>query len=138
MTDRCVLVIDDDPAALALTKLALSRIDPTLKVLAFEGGTAALHHMDAVDDEGPPNPSLVLLDWNLPFMHGREVLEFLRQKHAPQQGCAIIVVVTTSVAQTDIDQAHDLGATDYMVKIPDFNDFCEALKKVVEEHVPPN
>lgn len=73
----------------------------------FEEGTSFL---DALKSEVP---DLVLLDIMLPGMSGLEVLENLQQK----KGGRIPVIMTTARSmETDIIQALDQGADDYLTK----------------------
>ena len=61
-----------------------------------------------------PLPGLVLLDLNLPYWSGFEVLEWLRQQ--PQLRRLPVVIFTSSSRPDDIARAYDAGANAYLVK----------------------
>ena len=68
------------------------------------------------DREKFPFPSLVLLDLKLPYRHGLEILEWLRQqKDLPQP---FVAVLTGSNEPSDLKKAYDLGGNTYLVKPP--------------------
>jgi CheY-like chemotaxis protein len=61
-----------------------------------------------------PLPGLVLLDLNLPYWSGFEVLEWIRQQ--PHLRRLPVVVFTSSNRPDDISRAYDAGANGYVVK----------------------
>ena len=61
-----------------------------------------------------PLPGLVLLDLNLPYWSGFEVLEWIRQQ--PRLRRVPVVVLTSSNRADDIARAYDAGANGYLVK----------------------
>jgi PAS domain S-box-containing protein len=92
--DRIVLLIDDEESARDLTTRALAR-------LGFHVRTASTGR-DGVAMADELEPSLILLDINLPDMNGWDVLKALQEN-----GLGDIPVVVHSV---DDDRAHALGA----------------------------
>lgn len=130
---RSVVIVEDDPAALKLTSLALQRINVNWDARAFSAGGAALQYLRDCGDCGQL-PDVVLLDWNLPDLHGRDVLSRVRAASGELRGIRV-VVVTTSSAESDIVEARNLGANDYLVKIPDFCAFQHSLGEVLRAEV---
>ena len=61
-----------------------------------------------------PLPALVLLDLNLPYWSGFQVLSWIRQQ--PQLKRLPVVVFTSSSRPDDIARAYDAGANAYLVK----------------------
>jgi len=59
-------------------------------------------------------PDLVLLDLNLPKLHGFEVLKNIRA-NKPTSGMPVIIL-TVQGSDKDIKKGADLGATDYLIK----------------------
>ena len=66
------------------------------------------------DRQRHPLPGLVLLDLNLPYWSGFEVLEWIRQQ--PQLRRVPVVIFTSSNRPDDIARAYDAGANGYLVK----------------------
>lgn len=97
------LVVDDDPAVLALLRTTLGT--DSFRVLEARDGTTALRL--AADY----NPDLVLLDLGLPDLDGVEVCRRLREWFAGP-----IVVLSARDQEIQKVQALDAGADDYMTK----------------------
>ena len=71
-------------------------------------------HAPFEDRRQYPLPGLVLLDLNLPYWSGFEVLKWIRGQ--PQLRRLPVVVFTSSNRPDDIAQAYDAGANGYLVK----------------------
>ncbi len=59
-------------------------------------------------------PHVILLDWNMPSMNGREFLAELRRDDALKS--AVVFVMTTSDHHLDIDAAYEYNVAGYIVK----------------------
>jgi len=80
-----------------------------------------------------PVPSLVLLDINMPYLTGLEVLAWIR-KH-PAIGDLPVVILTSSSQEKDIELAYRLNATAYVTKPSAANklvEFAQALRAFQE------
>ena len=72
----------------------------------------------------------MLLDLNLPRRSGLEVLEWIR--HEPGWKTLVVLVLTSSTAETDMNRAYSLGANAYVVKPSDatkLREFGQLLKQ---------
>lgn len=113
-----ILLADDDRAARVLLRLALEPLGrPVREVSTGQAALAAL--------QGPEPVELLLLDWSLPGLHGREVLQALRGD--PRHRNLAVVVVSTSENLRDRDEAAGLGIQGWVWKDPDFDRFCASL-----------
>lgn len=132
-----VLVAEDDPAALHLTLKALRLISSQIRPHVARTGAQALAFLrKTAPFEDAPTPDLLLLDWNLPRVHGRAVLAAARN----DAGTAAlpIAVLTTSDAEADRTDAQLLGVSRYIVKASGFGDFVESLRSVTAPFVAVN
>jgi CheY-like chemotaxis protein len=75
-----------------------------------------------------PAVHLVLLDWNLPKIHGRHVLS--RMKEARQLKHIPVVVLTTSDANADIVEAYMLFANCYVTKPLELADYLKTIQEL--------
>jgi CheY-like chemotaxis protein len=75
-----------------------------------------------------PVPALLLLDLKMPRRSGFEVLDWLREQ--PELKRLVVVVLTSSMAQADVNRAFDLGANSYMVKPSEFRELTEMLSRL--------
>ena len=81
MSDLRALVVDDDPAVLAIAKLALTRLGG-FAVAVAEDGEEALAILQNPED---PGFSVVLLDLMMPGMDGRQTLAAMRARPGLEQ-----------------------------------------------------
>ncbi len=119
-----ILLVEDNPGDVELTKEGLSRGSVPTHVSVAEDGDIALQMLRREPGyEDTPRPDVVLLDLNLPRVHGHEVLATMRDDptlvHIP------VIVLTTSNAPRDIDESYRLHASCYLRKPLDFPAFIE-------------
>lgn len=126
-----VLLIEDSPGDVRLTKEAFRDANPSVEVnVAYDGVEA----MAILRKEGTHahalRPDLILLDLNLPKMDGREVLAHIKA----DESLKIIptVILTTSEAEADVVTSYQLQANCYLRK-PVQLDAFEALVKSIND-----
>jgi len=105
-TKGTILIVEDEPMFRRVYKDVLA--NDGYKVLVAEDGEGGWQMAKS------EKPSLILLDLNLPKLHGLEVLGNIRAdgtiKDIP------VIVLTVLGQQKDIQRGLDLGANDYLVK----------------------
>lgn len=106
-----VLLVDDDAGDLILLEQALR--------LAAPGATVrtARQYADAV--ASAVDADLVVLDLNMAGTHGLEILADLRADDATRH--TPVVVLTTSAASRDIEDAYEAGANAFVTKPSDLD-----------------
>lgn len=102
-----VLVVDDD----MVTRKLLERL---LMMEGYPVRVAGNRNEFIAALKLAPQPSLILLDVNLPDMNGFEVLPRLRQHAAT--GKVPVVMLTSCAAPDDVARAFKLGADGYLSK----------------------
>ena len=125
-----ILMVEDNPGDLRLMREALAATAAADTVLhAVNSGNAAL---DFLRRAGPhavaPVPDLVLLDLNLPGLHGMAVLAEI--KRDPTLLTTPVVVFTSSEASSDVLQAYRTHANAYITKPADFDQFVAAVQAI--------
>jgi CheY-like chemotaxis protein len=124
---RPVLLVEDNPIDVDLTKRAFARRKLTNPIEVARDGEEALAYIPRWK-AGEPTPLLILLDLKLPRVSG---LEVLAQWKAQAVSRAIPVVVLTSSAEDkDIQAAYELGANSYIVKPVDFAKFLDVAAQI--------
>ena len=102
-----VLIVDDDASARLLMRSVLEK--QGFQVLEAEDGPPALQLLDKIGDV-----SLVMLDLNMPQMHGRDVLERIRSTIGT---AGLPVVVLTGIEDPAVEiELLSAGADDYLRK----------------------
>lgn len=113
-----LLLVEDDEGDIWATKRAFDSLKEIIHFQVVTDGEQAIQYMkQATADakaEGILKPSLVILDLNLPKVHGFDVLEKLKSddktRHIP------VIVLTTSSQDADVRRAYLAGASSYLVK----------------------
>jgi two-component system response regulator len=127
-----ILLVEDNPQDLELTKRALRKANLTNKIHIARDGVEAIeflfcegaHAARKTED----HPKVILLDLKLPKMDGLEVLK--RIKADPRTRAIPVVVLTSSKEQNDIVESYHLGVNSYIVKPVNFERFAEAVQNL--------
>ncbi len=118
-----ILTADDDPTTTAIIRAVVTRNGMDCETAS--DGRAALERARALV------PDAMILDVNMPFLDGFEVLAAMRNDPALQE---IPVIVLTSVQQeSDVVRGFVLGADDYVVKPFNPMELLARLRRVVEK-----
>jgi two-component system, chemotaxis family, response regulator Rcp1 len=121
-----LLLVEDNPDDVELTRLALEEAGMRCDVEVVEDGADAIARMGAAKQPGgPPRPHLVLLDLNLPKVDGRDVLRMIKQD--PDLALVPVLILTTSGDDHDIRFAYRNHANGFLVKPVDFDEFVQLL-----------
>lgn len=127
-----ILLVEDDPNDILLTQRAFQRANIINPLQIVQDGDAAVQYLSGQepysDRERYPLPILMLLDLKLPRRSGLEVLAWLRQQ--PGLKRLLVVVLTSSRENVDLNQAYDLGVNSYLVKPVAFNGLFEMVKSL--------
>lgn len=100
-----VLVVDDSPTMRRMVVTSLGN-----RVKSTQAGTG----LEAIERLAIEPVDLMVLDLNMPDMHGMEVIDFVRSHQAYRD--IPIVVLTTKGEETSRTQALAAGATRYLTK----------------------
>ncbi len=103
-----VLLVDDSPLYRHMIKGYLDQWG--FEVVTLNDGAEAWRLL-----QEPDSPKLVLLDWVMPKMDGVEVCRKLRECR-PGKSYVYTVLLTAKDGRTDLLQAMEAGADDYLVK----------------------
>jgi chemotaxis family two-component system response regulator Rcp1 len=106
-----ILLVEDSPSDADLMRIALGEKWPECTLQVASDGEEALALVLA-----GPVPDLVLLDLNLPRLHGHEVLAALRASRVPAVRRVPVVVLSTSTDPNDVLRSHELFASSHIVK----------------------
>lgn len=124
-----VLLVEDDPGDVLLTREAFEHQKVSNRLHVVNNGEDALnflHKRGAHTDA--PDLDLILLDLNLPGMHGRDVLAEVKED--PHLQTIPVVVLTTSEAEEDVLRSYRLHANAYVTKPVDFDAFMRVVRAI--------
>jgi chemotaxis family two-component system response regulator Rcp1 len=124
-----ILMVEDDPADVRLTREALKNKKVHTTMDTVEDGMEAMAYLRK---EGPyanmSRPDLILLDLNMPRMDGREVLVEIQKD--PKLRRIPVMVLTTSEGEEDILTAYDMNANCYITKPVDWKQFIRVVELI--------
>jgi two-component system, chemotaxis family, chemotaxis protein CheY len=102
-----ILIVDDSATIRKMVRASLRPLDEAEFVEAGNG-------LEAIEQIALGPVALIILDLNMPDMHGVDVLKFLRR----HQGCrdVPVVVLTTRGDEESRETALAAGATQYLTK----------------------
>jgi len=120
---RTILVVDDSPTIRKMVRAALGGLQD---VAFVEAGTG----LQAIETLAMHSVRMVVLDLNMPDMHGLDVLKFLRS-HS-QYRALPVMVLTTRGDESSREEVLEAGATSYMTKPFSPNFLVSSVRELLE------
>ncbi len=132
MSKKTILLVDDNPDDILLTRRALKKNQIEGEIVVAEDGLEALDFLFGTGRYAGRDltqmPTVTLMDLKMPKVDGLEVLKQLR---ADSRTCLLpVVILTASREMADIERSYSLGANAYVRKPVDFEQFSEAVKQL--------
>ena len=132
MTDKTILLVEDNPDDEALTLRALKKNNILNEVVVARDGVEALDYLFGEGSYAGRDlshmPEVILLDLKLPKIDGLEVLK--RMRSDPRTKLLPVIILTSSVRDQDVAESYGLGANSYIRKPVDFEQFTEAVRQL--------
>lgn len=132
MSDKAILLIEDNPSDIALTERALKRNNISNPLVVAQDGQEGLDYLFGAGAfagrDTALQPVLILLDLKLPKLDGLEVLRRIRADARTRR--TPVVILTSSREEQDIAAGYDLGVNSYIRKPVDFQQFTETVRQL--------
>ncbi|MBI4266908.1 MAG: response regulator [Chloroflexi bacterium] len=131
MEEKVILLVEDNPADVALTRRALNKANILNEMVVARDGVEALDYLSGTgpyrgrDSSKSKLPVVMLLDLKLPKIDGLEVLKRTRANQATR--FLPVVVLTSSREEKDIISSYEFGCNSYIRKPVDFDQFAQAI-----------
>lgn len=126
MTDKSVLVVEDEDSIRDMVKFALERADYRVSVAA-SAAEARTQIADA-------RPDLLLLDWMMPGVSGIELAREL--KNNPTTRDIPIIMLTARAEEEDKVRGLNIGCDDYVSKPFSFPELIARIQAVLRRATP--
>lgn len=130
MKARVILLVEDNPSDIDLTKRAFVQGRIGNELVVAEDGREALDYLFGIGKFAGRDktimPALILLDLKLPVIDGLEVLRQIRGTDLTRR--LPVVVLTSSQEEHDLAQSYDLGVNSYIRKPVNFTQFVDSVK----------
>lgn len=124
--DIQILLIEDDQDDVDLFRYALSKDNVAYRLNVIMEGDQVAPYLDGSE----PLPDVIVMDLNLPKVHGRDVI---RQIKAADRFSPIpLLVLTTSSSREDRAFCLAMGADDFITKPTDLNAFKAIIATLTE------
>ena len=118
-----VLVVDDSPTMRRMVATSLGSLN---RVKSTQAGSG----LEAIERLAIEPVDLMVLDLNMPDMHGMEVIDFVRSHQAYRD--IPIVVLTTKGEESSRIQALAAGATRYLTKPFDPRQLADVVNSLLK------
>lgn len=126
MDDKIILLVEDNPDDVELIQRAMHQSHIANTMVVARDGQEAVDYFFGPGAEERPLPQVILLDLKLPKLDGHEVLERLRSEERTR--LLPVVILTTSDEQCDVVKCYEQGASSYVRKPVDFEEFVKAAR----------
>ena len=122
-----ILLAEDDRADQEIIRRSLNKANLNYDLHIVNNGEELLKYIDGTEKGKNKEPDLILLDLNMPKIDGRQVLEKLKQEKILNR---VIIILTTSQNQNDIDFAYAKGVKSFITKPSTLNEFNKMINQL--------
>ena len=124
-----ILMIEDNPGDIELTKEAFSMGKLRNRLHVIEDGEEALNYIfRRGQHENAIRPDLILLDLNLPKVDGKTILEKVKTDDTLRT--IPIIILSSSQDARDIQETYKLNANSFVTKPVKVRDFLNIVKSI--------
>jgi two-component system response regulator len=121
-----ILLVEDDPADVELTREGLKDSKMLVHLNTVDDGVKAMQYLRGEPPyKDATRPDMIILDLNLPRKDGREVLQELKKDEALK--CIPVVILTTSQDEWDIQRCYEWGANCWITKPIGLKEFIKIV-----------
>jgi CheY-like chemotaxis protein len=128
-----IVVIEDYAPDVLLIGECLAGSSVPFEIVHFDDGEAALTGLRGTVKGGIP-PDLILVDLNMPKVNGLDVLRAIKGESALSG--VPVVVLTSSAAPEEREEAELIGADRFLRKPFDLYEFIDQVGGIVRELIP--
>ena len=121
MLTKKILIADDSPTALLMTRSVVSRLGCAI-VTAKDGAEAVTKALEE-------KPDLILLDVVMPNLDGFGACRRLRAEAATR--ATPILMLTTRGEEVNVQEGYAAGCTDYLTKPINGSELVEKIKRLL-------
>ncbi|TGK39246.1 response regulator [Leptospira gomenensis] len=117
-----ILIVEDNPVNMLLTKSIVKRILPAAKILEAPNG------MEGVEKNRSFTPDLIFMDVQMPDMNGYEATKAIRNQETERKRVPIIAL-TAGIVSGEREKCIEAGMDDYVSKPAVQADFTKVILK---------
>lgn len=125
-----ILYVEDELSCAENLAAAMKKICSPHQLMHVSHGEEAVAYLSRTgkyaDRKQYPMPGLIIIDWRMPRMNGRELLTWIREKSGVPWMPAIILTVSRELK--DVEEAYRLGAQSFLIKPVQIGELTELLR----------
>ena len=121
-----ILLVEDDLDHVELTLRVLKELTVEHEIVVARDGAQALSFL--LGGNMSVQPTLILLDLNMPKIGGLDVLKRIRSEESTKR--IPVVILTSSGEEKDVIDSYNLGANSYIIKPVDYGQFTIAVEQL--------
>lgn len=129
-----ILLVEDNEDDIFFMQRAVKSSGIEATMVVAQNGQAAIDYLSGTGEYADrarfPYPTLILLDLKMPLRSGLEVLEWIRTQ--PPLQTLLVLILTTSREESDVERAYRLGANSFLVKPPSIEELNDLMRLVKE------
>jgi DNA-binding response OmpR family regulator len=125
-----ILIAEDDENDFFLMRMALKKAGAERLIKRCANGDEVVHYLGDATQE---RPAVILLDIKMPLRDGLETLSWIKQREYLR--AIPVIMLSSSLMNSDISLALSLGAADYLVKPSTFEKLVELVNRVLKRYV---
>lgn len=129
MSEKYILMAEDNSNDVALTVMALKKIQIDNRLVVVRDGREALKFL--LSAELQDKPAVILMDLKLPFIDGLEVLRQIRAHDHTR--LLPVIILSASIDGKDRLKSIELGANEFHCKPISFNDFVILMQRICDQ-----
>ena len=123
-----ILMDDDDDDDKLLMKSAFEDNQYPVVFEFANNGEELMQQLNTNKLKSAPNPSLIILDLNMPKISGHDVLKFLKGDTYFEK--IPIIIFSTSRNESDKTFAMNMGANEYIIKPSSYAQLLDVVKQI--------
>jgi DNA-binding response OmpR family regulator len=118
-------LVDDDYEEVELFEEALTQVNVAFDLTWY----GSVGDAQAALSNNSYQPDVIFLDLNIPQVSGKEYLKMLREEPATKD--TPVVIYSTSISRSDIDETSGWSVKSYLQKPEDFKTLCNKLREIL-------
>ncbi len=120
-----ILLAEDDRASQEIIRRSFDKINLNYKLIIVNNGEMFLKYLSEAEKGIQKEPDMILLDLNMPKINGKQALQKLAKESILNR---VIIILTTSENQDDIDFAYSMGVKSFITKPSSLSEFDLMIK----------
>lgn len=125
-----IVLIEDNQDHAKILKWAFEQTTQRTHLTFFQDAETALAHLAKSSQHLSGPPDLIFLDFNLPKIHGKDVLQQLKASENAKN--VPVIILSSSERDEDVCRAYELGASTYISKAVILNELSNSLQSVLD------